>query len=115
MGAVIDRFLAAGVRVDLAGADQIRAFGDLTDDIRRELRQHKPVILAELTQLAELRELVVWLRQAEPERWTDADEAEAIEVGSHDIEAALTAFRDLKEQKRDFAWAGFVLNVEGAA
>jgi len=49
--------------------------------------------------------LVAWLRNAKPGRWTDADEAEAIEVGSRDIEAGLASLRALKAEKADLAWA----------
>jgi hypothetical protein len=104
MGAVIDRFLSAGVRVEI-DSGQLRAFGDLTDDLRRDLRQHKPAILTELGELAELRELVAWLRIAEPDRWTDVDQAEAIDVGRRDIEAALVSLRVLKAERHDWEWA----------
>jgi hypothetical protein len=110
MGAVIDRFLSSGVRVDIDCAGQLRAFGHLTDDLRRDLRQHKPAILTELEELAELRELVAWLRIAEPDRWTDADQAEANAVGCRDIGAALVSLRALKAEKRDYRWTGFALD-----
>ena len=105
MGAIVERFLAAGVRVDFDSAGRLRAFGDLNDDLRNDLRRHRPAILTELVEAAELRELVAWLRTVEPDRWTDGDEAEAVEVGSRDIADALVSLRALKAEKADTAWA----------
>jgi hypothetical protein len=54
--------------------------------------------------LAELHQIVAWLRNAEPDRWTDADEADAIAVGECDIESALISLRALKREKGDLEW-----------
>lgn len=102
---------------------------ELRAQLRAQLGRNQPVALAparapevahelrpsDRAKQAELRGLVAWLRTAEPDRWTDADEAEAVEVGSSDIEVALVSLRALKAEKRDIACVGFVLDVSAEA
>jgi hypothetical protein len=48
MGALVDHFAAAGVRIELAGGGNVRASGALTHELRAAIRANKPAILAEL-------------------------------------------------------------------
>ena len=48
MGALLDHFAECGVRFDRIDDEHVRARGKLTDQLRAEIRAHKPAILAEL-------------------------------------------------------------------
>lgn len=48
MGAIIDRFIEHGVRLELADGGKVRAIGTITEDMRAEIRSSRTDILAEL-------------------------------------------------------------------
>jgi len=48
MGALLDHFADAGVRIEQADEGKLRVHGQLTDELRTTIRQHKAAILAEL-------------------------------------------------------------------
>ena len=48
MGHLVDRFRAVGVEFVPMDDNLLRAVGDLTDELRQEIRANKPAILAEL-------------------------------------------------------------------
>jgi hypothetical protein len=48
MGALLDQLAAAGVNVQIVGADKLRAFGPMTDELRAMIRANKHALLGEL-------------------------------------------------------------------
>lgn len=48
MGALLDRFLAVGVKFEATDSGKLLAVGPLTDSLRASIREQKPAILAEL-------------------------------------------------------------------
>ena len=48
MGALLDHFADAGVRIEQADEGKLRVHGQLTDELRATIREHKAAILAEL-------------------------------------------------------------------
>jgi len=48
MGALLDHFAGAGVRIEQADEGKLRVRGQLTDELRTTIREHKAAILAEL-------------------------------------------------------------------
>jgi len=48
MGVLLNKFTAAGVRIDASDDGKLRAHGNLTDELRATIREHKAAILAEL-------------------------------------------------------------------
>jgi hypothetical protein len=107
MGALVDRFAAAGVRFERGEVGNLRALGTLTDEIRTAIRAHKPAILAELAandagiaspgQRQELRELIAIILA----RDTESERKEPLAVACADPDAALTSFRALVADWQD--------------
>jgi hypothetical protein len=52
MGALLDRFCAAGVRLEPTADGNLHALGTLTDELRAAIRENKAAILAELATVA---------------------------------------------------------------
>ena len=48
MGALLDHFAGAGVRIEQSHSGRLRVHGQLTDELRATIREHKAAILAEL-------------------------------------------------------------------
>lgn len=101
MGALLDRFHAAGIVFAALPDGNLRASGALTDAIRATIRAEKQTILAELAangatpeQAAELRTLVRQVLADRPDEW---DEAEAVALA--DPEAALVCYRALARER----------------
>lgn len=99
MGALIDRFRAAGIVLTALPGGRLQAAGPLTDALRATIRARKPDLLAELAandsattvQAAELRRLVPEVCGAIGE--ADADGALAVALA--DPDAALLRYRAL--------------------
>lgn len=104
MGALLDRFRAAGVAFVALPDGSLRALGPLTEPIRATIRTEKAAILAELAandcatpeQAAELRELVAVVAAD----WPEAERREALAVALADPASALTCLRALAENLR---------------
>ncbi|MCX7962697.1 MAG: hypothetical protein N2653_14160 [Burkholderiales bacterium] len=93
------------------GALEVSPKERLTDEIRDFIRRHRAQILAALTarqpapdrhdreaKRRELRRLIETLARLDPEHWTPADVAEALEAGEQDIASALATWRTIAKQ-----------------
>jgi len=72
MSALVEKFRAAGVKLEPTGDGNLRARGPLTDELRAAIRAHKPAILAELATAAND------AQESQPDPQTECSHAKAL-------------------------------------
>lgn len=94
MGALED-FARIGVRLEIEGAGNLRAFGQLTKSARQAIKSRKPELITELLR----REFEILLAIVGPAYNTPAHEYPQIrQAAANDLPAAILAYRAMSNQ-----------------
>ena len=90
MTGAIERFLTHGVRLELAGNENIRVTGKLNDALRDAIKSQKPALIHEL----QWREFELLLAIVAPAYKTPSHELDEMRMAAKsDLSAALVSYR----------------------